>query len=422
MFKSLSSRIFVGLFAGLLLGTLFQYGFGETSFANTTLVDIASGAGSMFVQLIMMLVVPLVFFSIVSGIIELKDLKSFGRLGSKTFGLYLVNTVIAIAAAIGLALLIAPGQGMQLTGEDGAALTSTSLPSFIDMIVNIIPSNPFQAFADGNMLQIIFMALLTGGIIKALGEDVKPIVTFFKYGNKVMLKAITVVMQVAPIGVFALMVKLGATFEPSAFVSVLSYMAVILSLLAVWALVVYPVVVGMTTNISAGEFRRKTREQFLFALSTASSNATIPVTMRTLTDKLGVKPSVAGFGVPMGATMNMSGVAIYITVAAFFVGNAFGYPITTDQIPALAFSVFLLSIGAGGVPGGGIVMIGVLIHQMGLPVEAIALVAALDRIIDMFCTSTNVVGDSAVVSIVDHSEQHELTPASSLELDAQTRA
>ncbi|QFU23635.1 dicarboxylate/amino acid:cation symporter [Shewanella eurypsychrophilus] len=407
MFKSLSSRIFVGLFAGLLLGTIIQYGFAGSSFANTTLVDIASGAGSMFVQLIMMLVVPLVFFSIVTGIVELRDLKSFGRLGSKTFALYLANTVVAIIVSIGLAMWIAPGAGMQLVGDQNASLTSTELPGFIDMIVNIIPSNPVDAFATGNMLQIIFMALLTGGIVKALGDEVKPVVTFFQLGNKIMLKMITVVMSVAPIGVFALMVKLGATFEPEAFLSVFSYMAVIVGLLAFWALVVYPMVIGMTTNISASEFRRKTREQFLFSLSTASSNATIPVTMRTLTEKLGVKRSVAGFGVPMGATMNMSGAAIYITVAAFFVGNAFGAPITMEQVPVLAFSVFLLSIGAGGVPGGGIVMIGVLIHQMGLPVEAIALVAALDRIIDMFCTSTNVVGDSAVVTMVDHSEKAE---------------
>lgn len=407
MFKSLSSRIFVGLFAGLILGTIIQYGFASTSFANTTLVDIASGAGSMFVQLIMMLVVPLVFFSIVTGIAELRDLKSFGRLGSKTFALYLANTAVAIIVAIGLSMWIAPGTGMQLVGDQNASLTSTELPGFIDMIVNIIPSNPIHAFATGNMLQIIFMALLTGGIIKALGKDVQPVVTFFQLGNKIMLKMITVVMSIAPIGVFALMVKLGATFEPEAFLSVLSYMAVIVGLLAFWALVVYPVVIGMTTDISASDFRRKTREQFLFALSTASSNATIPVTMRTLTEKLGVKRSVAGFGVPMGATMNMSGAAIYITVAAFFVGNAFGTPITMEQIPVLAFSVFLLSVGAGGVPGGGIVMIGVLIHQMGLPVEAIALVAALDRVIDMFCTSTNVVGDSAVVTMVDHSEKLE---------------
>lgn len=201
MFKSLSSRIFVGLFAGLILGTIIQYGFAGSSFANTTLVDIASGAGSMFVQLIMMLVVPLVFFSIVTGIAELRDLKSFGRLGSKTFGLYLANTAVAIIVSIGLAMWIAPGAGMNLVGDQNASLTSTELPGFIDMIVNIIPSNPIEAFASGNMLQIIFMALLTGGIIKALGDEVQPVVAFFQLGNKIMLKMITVVMSIAPIGV-----------------------------------------------------------------------------------------------------------------------------------------------------------------------------------------------------------------------------
>ncbi|MCL1068389.1 dicarboxylate/amino acid:cation symporter [Shewanella olleyana] len=401
MFKSLSVKIFVGL----LIGTLFQYGFANDGFVNGTLVDVAAGIGSMFVQLIMMLVVPLVFFSIVTGIIELNDLKSFGRLGSKTFVLYLLNTVVAIVAAITLSVWFAPGAGLALTGDKNAELVTTELPGFLGMIVDIIPRNPIQAFAEGNMLQIIFMALMTGGVIKALGDTVKPTITFFQQGNKIMLKMITVVMSLAPYGVFALMIQLGATFVPEAFMSVLSYMMLVIGLLAFWALVVYPTIIGLTTSTSASDFRRHTREQFLFALSTASSNATIPVTMRTLIEKIGVKKSIAGFGVPMGATMNMSGAAIYITVGIFFVGNAFGHPIEMSQLPVLAFTVFLLSIGAGGVPGGGIVMIGVLIHQLGLPIEAIAIVAALDRIIDMFCTSTNVVGDAAVVTMVDHSEQ-----------------
>lgn len=168
---------------------------------------------------------------------------------------------------------------------------------------------------------------------------------------------------------------------------------------------VYPMAVGIFTPISAKTFREKTQEQVLFSLSTASSNATIPVTMRTLTEKLGVNRAVAGFGVPLGATMNMGGVAIYITIAIFFVANAFGMPITSDQLPSLLFSIFLLSVGAGGVPGGGMVMIGVLIHQMGLPIEAFAIVAALDRIIDMVLTSCNVVGDAAVLTIVDQTEK-----------------
>ncbi|MGL5408120.1 MAG: dicarboxylate/amino acid:cation symporter, partial [Shewanella sp.] len=193
--------------------------------------------------------------------------------------------------------------------------------------------------------------------------------------------------------------------DAAVFMSVVEYLVLILGLLLLWIFVVYPLAVSCFTPLSARAFRQKTQEQVLFSLSTASSNATIPVTMRTLTEKLGVSRSVAGFGVPLGATMNMGGVAIYITIAIFFVANAFGMTITTEQLPALLFSIFLLSVGAGGVPGGGMVMIGVLIHQLGLPIEAFAIVAALDRIIDMVLTSCNVVGDTAVLTIVDQTEK-----------------
>ena len=248
------------------------------------------------------------------------------------------------------------------------------------------------------------MALLLGGVMKSMGSAVEGAVKGFQTANKIMMRLISVVMSLAPIGVFALMFKLGATLEPEVFVSVVEYLVLILSLLLLWVFVVYPYAVSFFTPISAKIFRAKTQEQILFSLSTASSNATIPVTMRTLTDKLGVSKAVAGFGVPLGATMNMGGVSIYITIAIFFVANAYGMPISNEQIPALLFSVFLLSVGAGGVPGGGMVMIGVLIHQMGLPVEAFAIVAALDRIIDMVLTSCNVVGDTAVLTIVDQTE------------------
>ncbi|GLS83061.1 dicarboxylate/amino acid:cation symporter [Paraferrimonas haliotis] len=405
MFKSLSSKIFTGLFAGLLIGTVIQYLLADIGFFSGTLVDIANAVGTMFVSLIKLLVVPLVFFSIVSGICQLKDLSAFGRLGTKTFAFYIINTLIAITVALIIAMVLQPGRGLDLTAMASTEIAATELPNIIQLIVGIIPDNPVEAFAQGNMLQIIFMSLLTGGVIKSLGEHGEPAKKFFSQGNMIMIKMITVVMYLAPIGVFALMVNLGATLDSSTYASVLGYIGLIISLLILWIFVVYPSVVGAMTNVSASEFRRKTREQFLFSLSTASSNATIPVTMRTLTDKLNVKPAVAGFGVPLGATMNMGGVSIYITIAAVFCGNAFGAPIGFEHLASLAFFVFLLSVGAGGVPGGGMVMIGVLIHQMGLPIEAFALVAALDRIIDMFVTSANVVGDSAVVTIVDRSEE-----------------
>ncbi len=403
--KSLSAKIFIGLFLGLLLGTTVQYALADISFFSGSLVSFFSGIGSMFVNMIMMLVVPLVFVSIVCGVCELPDLKSFGRLGGKTFGFYIINTVVAISAALTVSLILQPGSGVDMSSDSQVAITATELPNLMSLLVNIVPSNPIRAFYDGNMLQIIFMALLVGGVIKSLGEHVSSAVSGFQTANKIMMKLITVVMNLAPVGVFALMFKLGATLQADAFISVAEYVILILVLLVLWIFVVYPFAVSLFTNISAKTFRDKTQEQVLFSLSTASSNATIPVTMRTLTEKLGVNRAVAGFGVPLGATMNMGGVSIYITVAIFFVANAFGTPFTMEQIPALIFSIFLLSVGAGGVPGGGMVMIGVLIHQTGLPIEAFAIVAAIDRIIDMFVTSSNVVGDSAVVTIVDQTEK-----------------
>ena len=405
MQKTLSARIFMGLFAGVLLGSVAQYLLADINFVSETLVDVASAVGSMFVNMIMMLVVPLVFISIVCGVCELQDLRSFGRLGGKTFGFYIINTLIGIAAALAVCLLLNPGLGADMSGATGVAITATELPNLTALIVSIVPRNPIAAFASGNMLQVIFMALLLGGVIKSMGDSVSGAVTGFQTANNIMMKLISVVMKLAPLGVFALMFKLGATLEAKVFLSVLEYLGLIIGLLVLWVFVIYPAAVGVFTPVSAKSFREKTQEQVLFSFSTASSNATIPVTMRTLTEKLGVNKAVAGFGVPLGATMNMGGVAIYITVAIFFIANAFGTPITMEQLPTLLFSIFLLAVGAGGVPGGGMVMIGVLIHQMGLPVEAFALVAALDRLIDMILTSCNVVGDSAVLTIVDQTEK-----------------
>ncbi|MGI2132006.1 dicarboxylate/amino acid:cation symporter [Shewanella baltica] len=414
MMKSLSTRIFIGLFAGLIFGTIVQYFLNDIGFFSDNLVELAGGVGTMFVNMIMMLVVPLVFVSIVCGVCELQDLKSFGRLGGKTFGFYIINTFVAIATALLVVLLLDPGKGVDMSSTDGLAITATELPSLMALVIDIVPRNPVAAFMSGNMLQVIFMALMLGGVIKSLGEHVAGAVQGFQTANKIMMKLISVVMSLAPYGVFALMFKLGATLDAGVFMSVVEYMVLILALLLLWIFVVYPMAVGIFTPISAKTFREKTQEQVLFSLSTASSNATIPVTMRTLTEKLGVNRAVAGFGVPLGATMNMGGVAIYITIAIFFVANAFGMPITSDQLPSLLFSIFLLSVGAGGVPGGGMVMIGVLIHQMGLPIEAFAIVAALDRIIDMVLTSCNVVGDTAVLTIVDQTEKvHQLESAKS---------
>ncbi|KUE78379.1 dicarboxylate/amino acid:cation symporter [Aeromonas schubertii] len=405
MEKSLSSRIFIGLFVGLLIGTAIQYLFPGNGLLNEWVVGTASGVGGMFVSLIKLMVIPLVYISIVCGVCELKDVASFGRLGSKTFFLYIANTVLAITAALTVGLLLQPGLGAHLPlAAQAVDIGDTTTPDIGKMIMNIVPSNPIQAFASGDMLQIIFMAILTGLAIQALDHRGGPAVNTFKIANEVMMKLVGLVMKLAPYGVFALMLQLGATMEASTLLSVASYVILVVAMLVVWIFVVYPLLVWVMAGVKPSEFRRKTREQVLFSLSTASSNATIPVTMRTLVEKFGVSKSIAGFGVPLGATMNMSGVSIYITLATLFVANATGATIHTGDLLAIGFTVLILSIGAGGVPGGGVVMIGVMLMQLGLPMEALAIIMAVDRINDMFCTSSNVVGDTAVCVVVAKSE------------------
>lgn len=406
MNKSLSGKIFTGLFLGLIIGTAIQYLFNGVTLMDTYVLGLAEGAGGMFVSLIKLLVVPLVYVSIVCGIVELKDITAFGRLGGKTFALYIINTIIAIAAALTVGMIFQPGAGANLAGtvEKTVELTTTETPDIFSLIVNIVPSNPVQAFASGDMLQIIFMAILTGLAIQALDTRGGPAIKTFKMANEIMMKLVGLVMSLAPFGVFALMIQLGATLDANTLMSVAGYVGLVVAMLVFWIFFFYPMMVGITTGIKPTTFLRHTREQILFSLSTASSNATIPVTMRTLTDKIGVSKSVAGFGVPLGATMNMSGVSIYIALATIFVANAFGQPINTADLFTLGLTILLLSIGAGGVPGGGIVMVGVLLHQLGLPPEGLAIVAAVDRINDMFCTSSNVVGDTAVNTIVAKSE------------------
>lgn len=402
--NSLSARVFVGLILGLTIGTLIQYAVPPTWAIGTFTLEASQGFGGMFVKMIQLIVVPLVFFSIASGICELKDLSSFGRLGSKTFGLYVLNTIVAIGATLLLVLWLKPGTGVDLgIMSESVKLAATEPPSMWQMVVNIVPSNPFRAFVDGDMLQIIFMAIMTGIAIQSLGDQSGPANRAFKVGNEVMMKLITLVMSLAPYGVFFLMITLGGTLDTSKMLAVAGYIALVVGMFILMFMVIYPTIVYFTTGIKPLVFIKHIREQIMFSLSSASSNATIPVTMKTV-QNIGVSKSIAGFGVPLGATMNMSGAAVYTTIAVMFVANAYGMPLEMNQMLPLAFTVLLLSIGAGGVPGGGIVSIGICLHTFGLPIEALAIVAAVDRICDMFCTTANVVGDTAINTIVAKTE------------------
>ena len=407
MSSNLAKHILTALVLGLGLGVLIKYTATPYDLVYNWVVNgLFAAGGSMFVAMIKLMVVPLVFISIVNAICSLEDISQFGRLGIKTFGLYLINTVIAIAAAIVIAMMIQPGIGANLgLANPELALSRTEVPSLLDLLINIIPSNPFAAFAEGNILQILFMAIMTGIAIKKLeNQDTHSASKAFSVANNVMMKLITMVMSMAPYGVFFLTARLAATLDTGSIASVFSYVMTGLLVMAIWLFVFYPVVVGLITGTSPLNFLRKTREQMMFSVSTASSNATIPVTYRTLTEKLGVSEKVAGLSVPLGATMNMSGAAIYMTVATIFVAFAYGIDFSFGELVTLGVTTFLLAIATGGVPGGAIVTTGIILHQMGLPIEALGIVIATDRILDAVCTVTNVVGDTAVSTIVARTE------------------
>ena len=407
MNNNLATRIMAALVAGLILGSAIQYFASPEGFFQSYLVDgLFHAGGSIFVGMIKLLVVPLIFISIVNAVCSLEDVSQFGRLGFKTFGLYLGNTVIAITAAIGLAMLVQPGIGANLgLADESLTLSRTNLPNLLDMVIGVVPTNPVQAFAEGNILQILFMAIITGVAVKKLeNHETHSVSNAFALANSVMMKLITMVMNLAPWGVFFLTAKLGATLDAGSIVSVMAYVGTALAVMVIWLFVFYPLVIGLTTGISPLHFIRQTREQMMFSLSTASSNATIPVTFRTLTEKLGVSEKVAGFSVPLGATMNMSGAAIYMVVATIFVANAYGVDLNGAALFTLGFTAFLLAIATGGIPGGAVVTTGVLLHTLGLPVEALGIIIATDRILDAACTVTNVVGDTAVSTIVAKTE------------------
>ena len=394
---NLAAKILYALLAGAVLGSALQWGCDAQGIVQTFLVyGIANAIGTMFIAMIKMLVVPLVFISIVHAVCSLDDMAQVGRLGSKTFMIYLLNTVLAIISALGVAMLLQPGSSANLgVAERFTGSEATELPSFLNMLINVVPSNPFAAFVEGNILQLLFMAIITGIAIKRLeNHETHSVSSAISVANNLMMKLVTMVMGLAPYGVFFLTLKLAATLNGSSILSVLSYVGTGLLVMLLWVLVFYPIIIGVLLKKSPLFFLRNIRSQALFALSTSSSNASIPITFKTLIERFNVPSHVAGFTVPLGATINMSGSAIYMAVAAIFVANAWHIELSMLDIGTIAFTTFLLAIATGGVPGGVVVSAGVLLQTLGLPVEALGIILATDRIMDAGCTLVNVIGNT----------------------------
>ncbi|WP_457809252.1 dicarboxylate/amino acid:cation symporter [Kushneria sp. EE4] len=393
---ALWKQIFIALTLGLVLGIALNLT------GNAEIAAAVKPVGDLFIRGIKMLIVPLIFITLVSGVASLQDLTTMGRLGVKTFVLYLGTTAIAISIGLALAVLFKPGVGVDIGTAE--AVQPKDAPSIADTILGLVPTNPVEAFATANVLQIIVFAMLLGIAIVMAGEVAKPIKTFFDAAAEVMYKLTSIIIAFAPYGVFALMVWVAGTYgmdvlAPLAGVIGLVYLACILH-----ALIVYGAMIKFLARLNPIRFFQGTIEPALVAFTSTSSSGTLPVTMMSAEHNLGVSRRVSSFVLPLGATINMDGTALYQGICVVFIAQAYGVDLTTSQYVTIVLTSTLASIGTAGVPGAGLIMLSLVLTSVGLPLEGIAIIAGIDRILDMVRTGLNVVGDSAVTCVVARSE------------------
>lgn len=398
----LTTQIFIGLIGGAIIGLVLNYLVPEGTFRDTVLINgVFYVVGQGFIRLMQMLVVPLVFSSLVCGSMSIGDTKQLGNVGVRTLLFYLVTTALAITVALTVGNFINPGIGLNMNDIQASssivAATKTSLPN---TLLDIIPKNIFFGLTNGKMLQIIFFALFLGIILTRLDDHVSIISNFFSQFNEVMMEMTMAVMKVAPYGVFCLIAKTFASTGFSAFLPMLKYMSAVFLALFIQCFVVYTILLKTATGLSPRIFLKKFFPVMAFAFSTATSNATIPLSIETLDEKLGVSKKISSFTIPLGATINMDGTSIMQGVAVIFAAQAYGIHLTmTDYITVIGTAT-IASVGTAGVPGVGLITLTMVFNSVGLPIEAIALIMGIDRILDMTRTAVNITGDAICTTIV----------------------
>jgi Na+/H+-dicarboxylate symporter len=399
---SYTQKIVIAMIGGILVGAAINGAVDPGTAAFDFVVNgVFDAAGKIFVTLLQMMVVPLVLVSLVCGVMALGDVTALGRIGAKTVGLYLGTTAVAVTIALSLAALVSPGEGYTLAGD--VAFESREAPSFKDVLINMFPANPVRALADGQMLQIIVFALLLGFAMTQVGEAGRRVGAIFDDLNEIVMKMVLIVIKTAPIGVFALIAETFATEGFDIFGPLLGYFVTVILALAAHMVVTYSLLLR-ASGLSPFRFLGKMRAVMAFAFSTSSSGATIPLTLNTVEKRLGVKNSVASFTIPLGATVNMDGTAIMQGVATVFVANVYNVTLGFGDIIAVILTATLASVGTAAVPSAGLIMLAMVLKQVGLPVQGIALIIGIDRLLDMLRTAVNVTGDATVTCVIARTE------------------
>lgn len=398
---SLTSKIFIGLIAGVICGVIFNLFVPASYVRDTIIIDgICYVIGNGFIKLMKMLVVPLVFCSLVCGASAIGDTKTLGKVGGKTIAFYLATTAIAVTVAISVAALIKPGIGLNMNLIEAENVTVAEKTSAVDTLLDIIPDNPFSSLANGNMLQVIVFALIVGILLAKMGERAELVANFFSQFNDLMMEMTNLVMSFAPIGVFFMLTRTFANLGFDAFIPLLKYMGSVVLGLGVQCFVVYMILLFVFTRLNPFKFIKKFFPVMAFAFSTSTSNATIPLNIETLEEKIGVSRKVSSFTIPLGATINMDGTSIMQGVAVVFAAQAYGINLGISGYLTVIATATLASIGTAGIPSVGLVTLTMVFSAVGLPVEAITLIMGIDRILDMLRTAVNVTGDAVCTTVV----------------------
>lgn len=404
----LAGQIMIALLLGIACGVVFHYLVPSGTVRDDIIVNgIFQFVGQGFIRLMQMLVVPLVFCSIACGAASVGDVKTLGRIGGKTLGTYIATTALAVTIALTVGNLINPGLGVdasQLTSNASASNVQTSDVSIMDTLLGIIPTNPFNALAEGNMLAVIFFSLFLGILMAIMGRKVEHVRRFFEEFNGLMMKMTEAVMLVSPIGVFCLLARTFTNLGVEMFLPLIKYMLGVVIALGIQCFIVYVLIFLIFGHMNPIKFFKKFANVMLFAFSTDSSNATIPLNIDTLVNRIGVHRKVASFTIPLGATINMDGTSIMQGVAVVFTAQLFGVNLTPTDYATVILTATIASIGTAGVPSVGLITLSMVFNSVGLPLEGIAIIMGIDRILDMLRTAVNITGDAIVTTVVAKSE------------------
>jgi Na+/H+-dicarboxylate symporter len=405
----LHTKILIGLLLGVVFGILAN-NFGFSDFVTQYIKPV----GTIFIRLISMIVVPLVFASLLVGTASLNDIRKLGRIGGKTIAYYLCTTAIAISIGLVLANTFKPGVGLskepqeqltQSTQADAKIEAALKKPSVTDIILNLVPTNPIKAANEGNMLQIIFFALIVGVALTLIdNQRARPVIAFFEGVSDVMIQIVHIIMKIAPYGVFALIASIIGNFGLGILLTLFKYSLVVAGGLVLHMVVTYPLAIKIFSKIKIRSFFKGIQDAQVIAFSSSSSAATLPVTMECVEEKLGVSNEVSSFVLPLGATINMDGTALYQGVAAVFIAQVYGMDLTLSQQLMIVLTATLASIGTAAAPGLGMITLAMVLTTIRIPLEGIALILGVDRILDMCRTIVNVTGDASCAVVVASTE------------------